>query len=339
MRQSSPDLRYVQILERALSGDLGVSVEGSNATIPGDDMWHTNGGGTLNLPAITPFTPKRWIEVVSRGTKTFDWNITADPFIKLSKTSGTQKPTDKDVRIYVDVDWTKVPANFTGKNCMLNISSSTDYGTQFSAPQVLVQVNKTSIPSNFTAGFVENAGLIAFEAEHYTRTTSASNLSYMVLPHYGRTLSAVKLNNSLAEGLTSSTAPALEYDFYTFTPTTAAKGLNVTLILSPSLNINPKKPLAYIAQIDDKPEQRRQYVIDRPQPDFPVNWGFAVADNAWRNTTNFGATAPGKHTLKLWLVEANVILQKVVLDLGGVAYSHNGPPESYRVGGNATSSV
>jgi hypothetical protein len=36
--------------------------------------------------------------------------------------------------------------------------------------------------------------------------------------------------------------------------------------------------------------------------------------------------------LKVWLVEANVILQKVVLDLGGVVYSHNGPPESYRVG-------
>jgi hypothetical protein len=81
------------------------------------------------------------------------------------------------------------------------------------------------------------------------------------------------------------------------------------------------------------PEQRRQYVIDQPQPNFPVGWGTAVAQNAWYNTTNFGAVAPGKHTLKVWLVEANVILQKVVLDLGGVVYSHNGPPESYRVGG------
>jgi hypothetical protein len=337
MRQSSPDLRYVQVKERSLAGDMSVAVEGSNATIPGDDQYHTNGGGSLNLPAITPFTPKRWFEVASRGTKSFSWNVTADPFIKLSQSSGTIGPKDADVRVYVDVDWTKVADGFGAKS-MLNFSSSTDFGTQGGKPQVIVQVNKTSIPSNFSAGFVENAGLLAIEAEHYTRTSSPSNLSYMVLPKYGRTLSAVKLNTGLAEGLDSSSAPVLEYDFVTFTPTTSSKGLNLTLILSPSLNVNPKKPLAYIAQIDDKPQVRRQYVIDQPQPNFPVNWGFAVADSAWKNTTNHGALAAGKHTLKLWLVESNVILQKIVMDLGGVVYSHNGPPESWRVGaqGNST---
>jgi hypothetical protein len=336
MRQSTPYLRWVQTLERSLAGDLGVAVEGSNATIPGDDIWHTNGGGSLDLPNITPFTPKRWLEIASVGTNTFNWKISAEPFITLSQSSGTMAPDGEDVRVYVDVDWSKVPADFVDKKSTLNISSDTDYGTQFSAPKVNVQVNKTSVPSDFKSGFVESAGQIAFEAEHYTRHTPVGDLGYMVLPQYGRTLSAVKLNDNLAQGLTSSTAPALEYDFVTFTPTTAAKGLSVTLILSPSLNINPKKPLAYITQIDDKPEQRRQYVIDQPQPNFPVNWGFAVADNAWKNTTNFGAMAPGKHTLKVWLVEANVILQKVVMDLGGVAYSHNGPPESYHFGGNSS---
>ena len=332
MRQSTPYLRWVQTLERGLAGDLGVAVEGSNATIPGDDQWHTNGGGSLNLLDITPFTPKRWLEIASVGTQIFNWNISAEPFIKLSQSSGIMKPDDEDVRVYIEVDFSQVPDHF-GKKSTLNISSSTDYGTQFGMPQVIVQVNKTSVPSNFSAGFVESAGQLAFEAEHYTRLAPKGNLSLTTLPKYGRTLSAIKLDDSLAEGLTSATAPAIEYDFYTFTPTTAAKGLNVTLILSPSLNVDPKKPLAYITQIDDKPEQRRQYVIDQPQPNFPVGWGTAVAQNAWYNTTNFGEVAPGKHTLKVWLVEANVIFQKVVLDLGGVVYSHNGPPESYRVGG------
>ena len=338
MRQSTPDLRWVQTLERSLAGDMGVAVEGSNATIPGDDKYHSNGGSSLNLLDMTPFTPKRWLEIAHRGTGPFNWNISADPFITLSQTSGTLNPNDEDVRVYVDVDWTELPDGFRKKST-LNISSSTDYGTQGGAPQIIVQVNKTAVSSDFSAGFVESAGQVAFEAEHYTRTSSAGNLSYMVLPKYGRTLSAVKLNNSLAEGLTSATAPSLEYDFVTFTSTTTGKGLNVTLILSPSLNVNPKKPLAYVAQIDDTPEQRMQYVVDQPQPNFPVNWGKAVADNAWYDTTNHGSVAPGKHTLKLWLVEANVILQKVVLDLGGVVYSHNGPPESYRVRGPSNSTM
>ncbi|USP76328.1 glycoside hydrolase family 115 protein [Curvularia clavata] len=337
MRQSTPDLRWVQVWERSLAGDMGIHVEGSNASIPGDDMYHGNSGNSLTLQNMTPFTPKRWLEISHRGTEEYSWNISADPFITLSQSKGTMKPNDPDVRVYVDVDWSKVSDGF-GAQSTLNFSSSTDFGTAGGKPKVTFMVNKTSIPSDFTSGFVESAGQLAFEAAHYTRSTPGSaNLSYRVLPKYGRTLSAVKLADNLAEGLDASSAPSLEYDFVTFTSLPKEKGLNVTLILTPTHNINPKKPLAYIAQVDDKPQVRRQYVIDQPQPNFPVNWGTAVADSAWYNTTNHGALAPGKHTLKLWLVEANVVLQKVVLDLGGVVKSHNGPPESYRVGGsNAT---
>lgn len=331
MRQSTPDLRWVQTLEDSLAGNMGVSVEGSNATIPGDDMWHGNGASSLSLPSITPFTPKRWVEISHRGTVQFTWNISADPFITLSQKSGTFNPEDDDIRIYVDVDWTKVPSNF-GKMSTLNFSSSTISGAEGGNPKVTVMANNTSIPPNFTSGFVESAGHLAFEAEHYTRHHPTSNLSYTTLPKYGRTLSAVKLSDNLAQGLSTSTAPALEYDFFTFTPTTAEKGLKVSLILTPTHNINPKLPLAYATQIDNLPPQRRQPVTDQKQPNFPVGWGKAVADSAWYNTTNFGAVAPGSHTLRVWLLEANVVLQKVVLDLGGVAYSHNGPPESFRVG-------
>jgi hypothetical protein len=323
-------------LERSLAGDLGVTVEGSNATVPGDDRWHTNGGNSLELPALTPYTPRRWIDIYNVGTQSTNWKIQAEPFVKLTQSSGTLSPEDDDVRVYIEIDWSAIPVG-TGKKSVMNITSSTDYGTQFGMPSVSMQLNNTAVPSSFSAGFVETApGYVSFEAEHYTRKTDAGNLTYMLLPHYGRTLSGIKLNSNLVEGLTTSTAPRLEYDFYTFTPTTSAKGLNVTLILSPTLNINPKAPLAYVAQIDDLEPQRRQYVIDQPQPDFPVGWGAAVAQAAWYNTTRWGAIAPGKHTLKLWLVESNVILQKVVLDLGGVRESHNGPPESYRVGGNGT---
>jgi hypothetical protein len=334
MRQTTPFLRWVMNLERSLAGDLGVTVEGSNATIPGDDIWHANSGKDLDLAPITPYSPPRWIDIFSMGTQPFDWKIQAEPFVKLSKGSGTLEPDDDDVRVYIDIDWTKAPSGST--KTRLNITSSTDYGTQFSMPYVNLPVNNTVLPSSFTAGFVESAGVVAFEAEHYTRVTPSGNLSYTVLPGYGRTLSSVKLDNSLAEGLTSATAPKLEYDFYTFTPTTKDKGLNLTLILAPSLNINPKKPLAYIAQIDDLPEQRRQYVIDQKQPKFPVGWEDATSRSAWLNTTSWGEVKGGKHTLKLWFAEANVILQKVVVDLGGVVPSHNGPPESYRVGGNTT---
>ncbi|KAF2469103.1 uncharacterized protein BDR25DRAFT_343900 [Lindgomyces ingoldianus] len=333
MRQATPALQWVMNLERSLSGDMGVAIERSNGSVPGDDKWHDNGGGNLNLAPISPYTPARWIEIFSMGTQTFNWNISAEPFVKLSQTSGTMAPDGKDVRIYVDVDWSKAPTG-TGKKTVLNISSSTDYGTQYSMPTVTLPINNTILPSTFTSGFVEGSAELSFEAEHYTRLSAKGNLTYQILPGYGRTLSAVTLNNPLAPSLTSTTAPALEYDFYTFTATTSTKPLNLTLILAPTLNTSPKRPLAYIAQIDDKPEQRRQYVIDQKQPKFPVGWESAVANVAWYNTTSWGEVKSGVHTLKVWLVEPGVVLEKVVLDLGGVVASHNGPPESWRVGGS-----
>ncbi len=47
-------------------------------------------------------------------------------------------------------------------------------------------------------------------------------------------------------------------------------------------------------------------------------------------TTHY-ITTPGKHTIKYWLMNAQVVVEKIVVDKGGFKTSYLGAPESHRV--------
>jgi hypothetical protein len=75
---------------------------------------------------------------------------------------------------------------------------------------------------------------------------------------------------------------------------------------------------------DEKPQ-----VININKNEALKAWEKVVEDNTRIISTKHKISSLGKHTLKYWAVDPGVVLQKIVVDAGGVKPSYLGPPESY----------
>ncbi|KAL6245010.1 hypothetical protein RBB50_007785 [Rhinocladiella similis] len=336
MRNSLPPLGYIQSQELSSAGQLGVTCEGNNGTVPGDDMYHSLSSNILTLPPMDPYGPSRWIEVFSRGTDALNFNVSSDPYIVVTPSSGSLQAngSNTDMRLTVSVNWDMAPNSSTVS--IINITTTTPSGKyingtypygSFNMPQISIPLNKTSVDSSFH-GFVESDRTISIEPEHFSAIVSNSSTAYyQVIPAYGRTMSGVGLFPFTAPSQhASSGSPKLVYHFYTFTPNVT--NANLTLYAGTAMNTNPLRPLKYAVSIDDTAPQ-----VIQPNPlthlwPLPDMWEGMVANAVMANTTTHDLGKAGAHSLNVWLLEPGLIVQKLVLDLGGVRESYLGPPES-----------
>jgi hypothetical protein len=121
-------------------------------------------------------------------------------------------------------------------------------------------------------------------------------------------------------------SPCLEYRMYLFT----AGAVEVTAITAPTLNFVPDRGVRYAVSLDDEAPQ----VVTLVPPGYQAQnrnpaWEKSVADNAHYGKSKHRVATAAYHTLKVWMVDPAVVLQKLVVDLGGLKPSYLGPPESF----------
>jgi hypothetical protein len=179
-------------------------------------------------------------------------------------------------------------------------------------------------------GFVEADGFVSIEAEHYTKKIEAGPARWEEIADYGRTLSSMSIFPVTAESVTPpGSSPCLEYQMYLF----STGKVEVASIIAPSLNFVPGRGLRFAVSFDAETPQvvtavPRGFFVDNGNRD----WEASVRDNCREIKSTHTLDRPGYHTLKIWMVDPGVVLQKLVVNLGGVKPSYLGPPESYRGG-------
>jgi endo-1,4-beta-xylanase len=123
-----------------------------------------------------------------------------------------------------------------------------------------------------------------------------------------------------AAQIPGGSGPRLEYPIY-FADTGTFK---VEAYLSPILAFN-RQAIRYAVSFDEEAPR----IIDLSTGnEAPGTWDKMVADNIRISVSLHHLTRPGVHVLKYWLVDPGPVLQRIVVDCGGLQPSYLGPPES-----------
>jgi hypothetical protein len=174
--------------------------------------------------------------------------------------------------------------------------------------------------------FYEVDGYVSIDATHFSRSIGSSKVTWKILPDLGRTGSSISpFPVTAANQKPGGGAPHLEYDVYI----NKADSIKVQCYFSPTLNFhNDGDGLQYGVSVDN--EQPQIISINKEDNNNRIWEGWVANNIIIKNSIHKAGTA-GKHTVKIWMVNPGIVLQKIVLDLGGIKPSYLGPPETAKI--------
>jgi len=207
--------------------------------------------------------------------------------------------------------------------------------------------------SHLSTGKTATTNEYAIPAHRYSRKTEGQGASWMFLPDLGRGEGCMGSSNVL----TQNSGAVLEYDIYLQASSTDTQTSTHTLAIGilPTQDINPSRGLRLGLQIDDQPVQTidaRQGLVDTFQEYTPQNLGRSkmlkplpprsrlalsgfwkgrqlprrdeVFDNLRWLEVKCNNVTTGKHTLKLIMIDPEIVIEQIVINPDNNHYSYFG---------------
>jgi hypothetical protein len=304
-KNSMPEIKNIIVPAKA---EMGVAIEGSEQCWPNDSA-------VAVLPEFNIFQQQpHFIDLYNRGQNSFDFTIQTDnPCVSIIPQKGK---IDKEQRIWISVDWGKAP------NETQRIPITIKGANHKEVVVYTVIHNPSQLKSGNISGFIENNGYVSMEAAHFTKEVESSTIHWLRIPDLGRTISGMTPIpvNAKSQPATGN-SPHLEYSIF-ITDTGTAK---VYAYFSPTLAFNGNVGLKYGISFDNEPVQ----VINSNSNLSLQVWEKIVGENINIKLSQHHIETTGSHILKFWMVDPGLVLQKIVIDMGGLKPSYLGPPESY----------
>jgi len=287
---------------------LGISPENSELHFTGK----TKAAQGLTFSALT--NASHTFEIFKTGADEIKYDIKAPDFVTLSSKRGT---LGADQKIKIGIDWSKVPKGTKTGEILVSGSDKSDI-------ILPIKIEKV-IPANLTPHlFLSDNGYISMEATSYSRAINSRAVYWETILNYGKTNGGV-----IAAPVTSpiqqpgGDSPHLAYDIFV----TDTGSFTLNTFISPTIDFRGKDGLKFAISLDEQApitvNINTNYTSDNA-------WGQSVASNIKTFKTPLFFNKTGKHTINYWMINPGVVLQKLVLDLGGLKSSYLGPPESIK---------
>lgn len=275
------------------------------------------------LPAFDNYLRRTYpVEIYNRGGGTLAWTAHAsEPWVVLSKSAG--KTADEE-RITVGIDWEKAPSGNA-------VPAQIVFRAGEQSEKVLVSLFNPTAPSRaeLRGIYVENNGCVSIPAAGCHRVRENDRIKITAVEDLGIEGPALQLGDPTAplQIFRSRDVPCAEYDFYAFD----AGSVDVYTYVLPTFPLhadrdfrigeNTNTDTKYSVQIDDG-------TLATPSSshvEYSQVWFESVLRNCAVNKSTLHIDKPGRHTLRIRVGDPGIVLQKIVLDFGGMKRSYLGP--------------
>ncbi len=281
-----------------------------------DPIMPTSGFATL--PVFNSLLRKSYfIDIFNSGEQALTWEAkTEQPWVKISQTSGL---LDTEIRLIVSINWNQLPAKDSVRTTIDIILGDKKY-------RVDVRVLNQVLNSPEKKTFVEDNGVIAFEAEDFTRMNKMETASWQKIAGLGRTGDAMGTYpiNILPFPETDKKAPALEYEF----SSTSKGDAEVLFYCLPTQPISSEYQVRFSVNVDDQLPIVINENLKAEMNEFNPEWQNNVLSAVSIQTCKINLSRSGKHILKLRMIDPGVVIDKIIINTGGLKPSYFGPDET-----------
>lgn len=312
---------------------LGVSVEGSEAT---------EQDGNLALPVFDSLLASEYsVDLFNRGTGSLDYAVTPSaPWLRVSRSAGTL--TD-EARLLVSIDWCVLEAG-THEGQLTIVSGDTRV-------PIAVRAVKGEAPRTDEPYFGNVSGSeFSIPAIAFNRNIPGKAAAWTLLPDLGRSEGCMGIQPVTAPSTQPSEAPRLEYRVLL----TDADSVSLCIGILPTQDVNPERGLRLAVSLDDEAPltlDARQGFKDEfaeytpanlakspnlkplPRQDTSIRLTGAgqlrrneVFDNLRWLTVKLPVRSAGLHTLKVFMTDPEVVLERIVVNPDNRHPSYFGAP-------------